>query len=171
MTRTRFMISICVGTFVYIFLSVLAGQNGILAYNQLYEQKLKLTASVSNLQSINDELKSELEALKNDRSIIEAYARKLGLAYENEKIIKVTGLAFKQKDVYDTGTVIKIEDISYVPENVCKIAGLVSFAICFFILLVAGIRESRNREPHAVIIEGNNEITLPVEVVNEMPQM
>ena len=171
MTRIKFMISVCIGTFIYILLSITAGRNGIYAYNQLYEQKMKLTANVAQLQKVNDLLSSERDALLTDRSIIESYARNLGFSYDGEKIIKITGIGITEHNVYDTGTVVKIEDISFIPEYICKISGLAGFVISMIILLIVSLSSERKKTVEAVIVNGNDEITLPVEIVNEIPQM
>ena len=171
MTRIKFMISVCIGTFIYILLSITAGRNGIYAYNQLYEQKMKLTANVAQLQKVNDLLSSERDALLTDRSIIESYARNLGFSYDGEKIIKITGIGITEHNVYDTGTVVKIEDISFIPEYICKISGLAGFVISMIIMLIVSLSSERKKTVEAVIVNGNDEITLPVEIVNEIPQM
>ena len=171
MTRIKFMISVCVGTFIYILLSIIAGRNGFYAYNQLYEQKLRLTANVSSLMKVNEQLQSEYDALKTDRSIIESYARSLGFSYEGERIIKITGIGISEHNVYDTGTVVKIEDVSFVPEYICKISGLAGFCVSMILMLVFSWRSDKNKAPHAVLVNGNEEITLPVEVIDEIPQI
>lgn len=171
MTRIKFMISVCIGTLVYIIISIIAGRNGIYAYNQLYEQKMRLTSNVAQLQKVNDVLSSECNALRTDRSIIESYARNLGFAYEGEKMIKITGIGIAEHIVYDTGTVVRIEDISFVPEYICKIAGLAGFVISMIIMLFTSLNSERNKTVEAVLVNGNDEITLPVEIVNEIPEI
>lgn len=171
MTRIKFMISVCIGTLVYILISIIAGRNGIYAYNQLYEQKMRLTSNVAQLQKVNDVLSSECNALRTDRSIIESYARNLGFAYEGEKMIKITGIGIAEHIVYDTGTVVRIEDISFVPEYICKIAGLAGFVISMIIMLFMSLNSERNKTVEAVLVNGNDEITLPVEIVNEIPEI
>ncbi|MCR4939696.1 MAG: septum formation initiator family protein [Treponemataceae bacterium] len=171
MTRIKFMISVCIGTFIYILLSIIAGRNGFYAYNQLYEQKLRLTANVSSLMKVNEQLQSEYDALKTDRSIIESYARSLGFSYDGERIIKITGIGVAEHNVYDTGTVVKIQEITFVPEYICKIAGLIAFCVSMIFMLLFSFRAERKKAPHAVLVNGNDEITLPVEVVDEIPQV
>ena len=174
MTRIKFMISVCIGTFIYILLSITVGRNGFYAYNQLYEQKLMLTANVASLQKVNDQLSAEYEALKTDRAIIEAYARNLGFSYEGEKIIKITGIGIPEHNVYDTGTVLTVDEIAFVPESICKISGLAGFCISFIIMLIVAISSEKKKAPHAVLVNGNDEITLPVEIVevaDEIPQI
>ncbi len=174
MTRIKFMISVCIGTFIYILLSITAGRNGFYAYNQLYEQKLRLTSNVASLQKVNDQLSAEYDALKTDRAIIESYARNLGFSYENEKIIKISGIGILEHNVYDTGTVINVEEISFLPESICKIAGLTGFCISMIIMFVVAMKSEKKNAPHAVLVNGNEEITLPVEIVkvaDEIPQV
>ncbi len=174
MTRIKFMISVCIGTFIYILLSITAGRNGFYAYNQLYEQKLRLTSNVASLQKVNDILSAEYEALKTDRAIIESYARNLGFAYENEKIIKITGIGMPEHNVYDTGTVLNVEEILYLPEYICKIAGIIGFCISMVIMMIVSLNSEKKKTPHAVLVNGNDEITLPVEIVevtDEIPQV
>lgn len=79
MNRFHFMFSIIAAVFVYVCLSVLFGQEGIWAYNQLQKQKIALTVGVERLQDLNSRLLTESTALQKDRDVIASYAKKWAL--------------------------------------------------------------------------------------------
>ena len=79
-----------------------------------------------------------------------------------------------EHNVYDTGTVINVEEISFLPEYICKIAGLAGFCISMIVMLIVAMNSEKKKAPHAVLVNGNDEITLPVEIVevaDEIPQV
>ena len=77
----------------------------------------------------------ELTALKNDKDVIAAYARKLDYVKEGEKLVKINGLKPAQTSLYDTGSVIKHEETKFLSEKMCKIIscffGILSFILVF----------------------------------------
>lgn len=129
MKRTKYLIAVFIGTFVYVLLSMLVGQNGLRSFNQLEEQKRIISKQASDIQNINSELKLELSALQNDKAVIAAYARKLDYVTDDEKLVKITGLKPAQTTLYDTGTVMHHEEPAYLSEKICKMLG------CFFFIL------------------------------------
>lgn len=143
MTRIKFLLSILIGMAVYVVVSLIGGQNGAWAYNQLNEQKMKIASNVVAVQKLNDELKLELTALENDYAIIASRARNLGYIYDNEKIVKITGISDKEQSVYNTGIIVKRNSISFVPERSCKIIGLVCFILCLLIFLLTDVKQKR----------------------------
>lgn len=124
MSRAKYLITLFVGTLVYVLLSVTVGQNSIRCYNQLEEQKRIVSKQTADIQNINSELSLELTALENDKALIAAYARKLDYVSDSEKIIKITGLKPAQTTLYDTGSVVRHEEPEYLSEMYCKIIGI-----------------------------------------------
>lgn len=143
MTRIKFMIALCVGTLIYTGMSLIVGRNGIMAYRQLYEQNEKLILKTQELQNTCDKLKLDYSELQSDRARLEAQARKLGYIYDGEKIIMIHGIAEKQPDMYDTGTVIRLSEISFISEKTCKIMGLAFFAITLMFFIVFDLKKKR----------------------------
>ena len=163
MNRTKYLVAIFLGTFVYVLLSVSFGQNSIHCYNQMEEQKRIISKQTSEIQNINSELTLELAALKNDRAVIASYAHKLDYVSDGEKLVKITGLKPAQTTLYDTGTVIRHEDPEFIPEKVCKIVGL-GFALLFLIIFFlydissGNIVIGKNQQP---IVTGIHTYDLP----------
>lgn len=143
MTRIKFMIALCVGTLIYTGMSLIVGRNGIMAYRQLYEQNEKLILKTQELQNTCDKLKLDYSELQSDRARLEAQARKLGYIYDGEKIIMIHGIAEKQPDMYDTGTVIRLSEITFISEKTCKIMGLAFFAITLMFFIVFDLKKKR----------------------------
>ena len=88
------------GTFVYVFISVFAGRDGLLAERQQREQKRILAVRTESIQKTNNSLKLECTALQNDKEVIEGLAKKLGYISDGDKIVKINGLSFEQEKIY-----------------------------------------------------------------------
>lgn len=144
MTRLKFMIALCIGTLVYTGMSIIGGRNGIMAYRQLYEQNEKLILKTQELKDTRDRLKVDYAELKSDKGRVEAQARKLGFIYDGETVIMINGIAEAKPEIYDTGTVIRLSEINFIPEKTCKIMGLAFFAISAMMMLVLDLRKKRN---------------------------
>lgn len=136
MKSLKYLFAVLAGTAVYVLICVTYGRNGIWASNQLLEQKRAISANTQSIQNINDELVLEKTAIQNDYDVIAAFARKLGYVNEGEKLVKIKGLGSVPALMYDTGTVIKSREVSYVPESVCKAGGLVTSLLVFIVMLL-----------------------------------
>lgn len=139
MKRTKYLLAVFIGTFVYVLLSVFIGQNGLHSFKQMEEQKRVISKQASDIQNINSELKLELAALQNDKAVIAAYARKLDYVTDDEKLVKITGLKPAQTTLYDTGTVIHHVENTYLSEKKCKMLGLFFFLLSLIICILSDI--------------------------------
>ncbi len=135
MTRCRFLIAACIGTFFYVLLSFIGGRDGLWATEQMQEQKRILSANAASIQKTYDELYMEKIALQKDMDVVAAFARRLGYIREGEKIIKISGLAPNETQIYDAGTVVKHTEGEFIPEWVCKSVGVGIFAVLYAFLL------------------------------------
>ncbi|MBQ0166953.1 MAG: septum formation initiator family protein [Treponema sp.] len=124
-------------------MSVVAGRNGIMAYEQLYEQNEKLILKTQELQNTCDQLKLDYAELQSDQARIEAQARKLGFIHDGEMAITIHGIEEKEPEMYDTGTVIRLSEITFVSERTCKIMGLGFFAVSALLMLALDLRKKR----------------------------
>ena len=142
MKRIKVLIAVFISTFSYVVVSFIAGKNGLMVYNQLLQQKKEIARQTDMIQSINNELKLEYNALSKDMDVIAAYARKLDYVTEDEKLVKINGLKPYQNTLYDYGTVLRRKECFYLSESVCKIVslviGLLSFLIMFLFDLSRG---------------------------------
>ena len=78
MNHLKILVSIFIGTFVYVAVAFVAGDNGLLSYSKLEEQKKQITRQTELIQNINNELTLEYTALLGDKDVIYAYDRTLG---------------------------------------------------------------------------------------------
>lgn len=139
MIRTKFLVSALAGTLVYVALSFSLGQTGIKSYKLLEEQKREISLQTSKIQTIHDDLELEATALQSDRDLIASYARKLDYVSEGEKLVKINGLRQKERTLYDTGTALFSHEISYLPDDVCKILSLFTAFASFILMFVLGL--------------------------------
>ena len=89
-------------------------------------------------------------ALENDVGIITSKARNLGFIYEGEKLVKISGISEKGVSVYDTGSIVKLEEISFISEQSCKILGFVCFLLSLTIFSLTGLKSKNRLKPMAV---------------------
>lgn len=114
---------------MYVLMTMFFGINGFNAYEQLNNEHHKVAARNAELQKQNDELNIRKNSLAIDDDVIRAYARKIGYVSDNEKLIKVNGLA----NISDK--VLKVEKpyfrlpISFVSEWICKLCGFLFFLL------------------------------------------
>ena len=139
MIRTKVLISIFIGTFAYVLVSFIAGNNGILGYNKLLEQKKEIARQTEIIQNINNDLNLEYNALLRDKDVIAAYARKLDYVGNGEKHVKVNGLKPYQTTLYDTGNVMRKKSYPFISERLCKISGFTFFVLTFTMLVLIEI--------------------------------
>jgi cell division protein FtsB len=144
MNNVKFLLSVSIGILAYVLIVIFAGPDGLWAYNQLGEQKNILSINVEKIQKINDNLYLDHKALENDVGMITSRARNLGFIYEGEKLIKINGIAENNVSVYDTGSVVKLGEISYVSEDICKLLGLACFLMSLTIFCLVDLK-SKNR--------------------------
>ena len=74
--------------FVYISLSLVFGDSGLLRYLELKATVNSILAENSKIEEQNKEIDSQIESLKKDPDLIEELAREHGLTREGELIYK-----------------------------------------------------------------------------------
>ena len=141
MKRAKYLTVLFVGTLVYVLLSLTLGQNSFKCYSKMEEQKRIVSKQKAEIQSINTELSLELAALKNDKAVIAAYARKMDYVIDDEKLIKITGLKPYQNQIYDTGKVIRHQEPEYVSEKLCKLCAFVAALAVLLIMLIIDFKK------------------------------
>ena len=148
MNRFHFMFSIIAAVFVYVCLSVVFGQEGIWAYNQLQKQKIALSVGVEHLQDLNNRLVTESTALQKDRDVIASYAKKMGFIYPGEHLVKINGIPEPSPAVYDPGTKLLRPDIVFIPEWLAKSVAFLAFV--FYNLVFSILSVIRYHDPAKV---------------------
>ncbi len=153
MNRVHFMMSVCLGTLVYVVFSVIFGVNGIWAESQLKKQKTLLAVKVAELEKQNDNLALRYEELLLDDSVIASYARKIGYISDNEKLVKISGLNFTPDTVEKVVQPYFKSNIQYIDEWICKSFGLFVFFILQFIYALKNVikKDEKNTNNFKVI--------------------
>lgn len=136
MNHIKVLSSVFIGTLVYVMVAFVAGDNGILSYNKLNEQKMQIARQTEAIQNINNELSLEYAALLKDRDVIAAYARRLDYVGNGEKLVKINGLKASEKALYDTGTILLHKEYECLPERFCKAAGVLFFFLSALLMLL-----------------------------------
>ena len=136
MKRAKYLTVLFAGTLVYVVMSLCFGQNSLKCYSQMEEQKRIVSKQKAEIQSINTELTLELSALKNDKAVIAAYARKMDYVSDGEQLVKITGLKPYQNTLYDTGSVIRHVEPSYVSEKLCKMCALCAAMLVLLLMII-----------------------------------
>lgn len=139
MNRAKYLFVIFIGTLVYVLLSISVGQNSISCYKAMEEQRRLVSKNASDIKSINTELQLEMTALKNDPAVIAAFARKLDYVAEDEKLIKITGLKPMQTTIYNTGSIVRHTEPTFVSEEFCKTVSVLAGLVFFFIFFIYDI--------------------------------
>ena len=137
MIKYRFLIATFVGTIVYVAISMFGGRDGKWAMEQMQEQRRILTANMTSIEKMNEELNLEKVSLESDSDVIAAYARKLGYIKEGERLIKITGLSSDDSKIFDAGIVVKHIAPDYMPEWFCKGISLLIFFMTYGVLFLA----------------------------------
>jgi cell division protein FtsB len=136
MLKIKVLVAVCLGTAVYVVVSLFGGQDGLLATRQLAEQRQQIIAWTNDIITTNIELSVKYTALKQDPDIIAAYARNLGYVSNTEKLIKISGLSSRGQVMYDPGVVLKRDEIAFLPEWVCKFSGVIVGALAFAVFIL-----------------------------------
>ena len=148
MSRFYFLLSVCTAVLVYVCISVLFGQEGMWAYNQLQKQKITLTLSVERLEDLNEQLVTDRNALQRDTNVIAAYAKKMGFIYPDEHLIKISGMPESPVFVYEPGSKVVQPEIIFVPEWIAKSISFLVFV--FFNLIYSLVCVARRYDPAKV---------------------
>ena len=141
MRKNTILLSISIGTLVYVLISLFCGQSGLWAESQLASQKINLCDNIAEIQKINDELSLEYTALMRDNEVISAHARRLGFVNDGEKIVKISGIPPITQKAYSVGKFYKRDKIQFIPEYVCKIIGISVSFLCFLICFLVFISD------------------------------
>ena len=136
MKRAKYLTVLFVGTLVYVVMSLSFGPNSLKCYSQMEEQKRIVSKQKAEIQNINTELSLELSALKNDKAVIAAYARKMDYVSDGEQLVKITGLKPYQNALYNTGTIVRHEEPEFVSEKLCKMCALCAAMLVLMLMLI-----------------------------------
>lgn len=87
--RRLIFFTIMLLSFIYLLISVLFGDLGLLRYRELYKTKTRLEKQINEINKENVQLKSQIDSLKKDPFSVEKHAREeFGLAKPDEYIFQ-----------------------------------------------------------------------------------
>ena len=86
--RGRIIFSLGILFFIYLSLSLIFGENGLLRYLHLQKETKDLRAEVMAIQMQDDDMERQIDSLENDPELIEKLAREQGFVKEGELIFK-----------------------------------------------------------------------------------
>jgi len=136
----KYLIGVWTAIAVYAFFSFFSGPKGVSAYNQLLSERDRQWANIAELGSINEELEKSKNNLLYDHDTILVNARQMGYGYEDERFIRIVGLANLKPSPVMTGNVYITHIPDYLSDKTIKIAalcaGLLIFAFFFSLELI-----------------------------------
>ncbi|MBQ9238580.1 MAG: septum formation initiator family protein, partial [Treponema sp.] len=74
-----------------------------------------------------------------------AAARKLDYIVPREKLVKITGLRVAETKIYDTGSVLRRTESTFLPDSVCKATGCIIFLGTVLLFLVLSLPDRNPR--------------------------
>ena len=87
--RNLIFFTIILLSFVYLFISILFGDMGLLKYRELHKTKARLENQIKDINKENEQLKTQIDSLKKDPFSLEKHAREeFGLAKPDEYIFQ-----------------------------------------------------------------------------------
>lgn len=155
MNKTNVLISISIGTLVYVLVSLFCGQNGVWAESQLAKQKQELCDNIYTIQSLHEQLVVESLALTKDIDVIAAYARKLGFVNDGEHIIKISGINPQTQKSYSIGKSYIRKPIQFIPEWICKILGFCFFGLSLLVNFLLSLSNKPSKVVYREVTNGN----------------
>ncbi len=127
MNSFKLLFSVSFAILVYITISIIGGQDGILAYNQLEEHKIVLAQNYSALSQTNSQLLIDTMALKEDKTVLASYAKRMGFVHDGEVLMKISGFADSPVFVYNAGSKVLRPEILFISDQSAKFVGFTIF--------------------------------------------
>ncbi|ULQ60005.1 Sua5/YciO/YrdC/YwlC family protein [Brucepastera parasyntrophica] len=138
----KIVLPVFAGTLIYCVMSVCFGPRGIWAMEQLSQEKDRLEQHLDYLYTINTDLDIKFRNLTADLDTISVYAHELGYVAEDEYLIKLAGFSGGiDRKVYAGEPIITAKP-EYVPEWICKLFGIISGLLVFFICITVNLKKS-----------------------------
>lgn len=149
MNRLYLIVPVTVSIIIYVLLSFILGQSGIVSYKQLEIQKINLIAHVDSIEQINDELNIEKTGLLQDPDVLRSYAKKIGYVSDGEILVKITGMEIKPDKPYNIGTYLNLKKIDYLSEKVIKLAS-VAIGVLLLVFSLFMYYSKKNRDSNNI---------------------
>jgi cell division protein FtsB len=87
--RRLIFLTVILLSFLYLFISLIFGDMGLLRYRELRKTKVQLEARINNIEAENAQIKTYIKSLKEDPFYLEKHAREdFGLSKPDEYIFQ-----------------------------------------------------------------------------------
>jgi cell division protein FtsB len=132
----------------FVFSSVLLyflGDAGVVEYRAMNAYKESLKANVGSLALLNDRLKGELKALRDDPWKLEILAGELGLYRDGDKVVRLEEPASTNVS-YEAGNLLRLAARRGARNPILKAAGLGFWALLAGISFAAARRRKREND-------------------------
>ncbi|MDR2746346.1 MAG: septum formation initiator family protein [Treponema sp.] len=139
MRVVKYFLALWVSVAVYAGMSILAGAQGISAYDELLGEKKKQEANMENLRRINTELENKKNALLYDHDTIHVYARDLGFGEKNEKFVRIVGLGQAGKTLLLPGEIVIAEEPHYMDNKIIRFISIFAALAVFAAFLIQDV--------------------------------
>ncbi|MDR2028479.1 MAG: septum formation initiator family protein [Treponema sp.] len=147
MRALKYIIAPWAAAVVYSLFSLFSGTMGFSAYTQLSTERDKQQANMEALQGINKDLEGLMDALRYDSDTLSVYARELGYGSEEERFIRIVGLAGAKKQRILAGQIIRPRTPDSIPDRAIRIFSLsigLAVSVCLGISDFLKSRRSAN---------------------------
>ncbi|MDR2176877.1 MAG: septum formation initiator family protein [Treponema sp.] len=139
MRAVKYCVVLWILVTVYVVVSLIAGERGIAAYNDLLEEQKRQETNMKELERINMELENTKNALLYDRDTILVYARDLGYGEKDEKFVRIVGLDHSRKVSLFPGEVVAAGKRRYMNNMNIGIISIFAALAVFIAFLVQDI--------------------------------
>jgi hypothetical protein len=133
MKRFSVILPLFAGTLAYSILSFCAGPRGIVPMQRLETEKNRVSRNLDDLYGIREDLDARYRNLTSDPDTISVYAHELGYVASGERLIKLAGFSGGIDRALISGTAVAAVRPTALPEWLCKLVGLLSGALAFFL--------------------------------------
>jgi cell division protein FtsB len=147
MRVVKYLLALWVAVAVYAGMSILAGAQGISAYDELLEERKKQETNMETLRRINTELENKKNALLYDHDTIRVYARNLGFGAKNEKFVRVVGLGQARKALLLPGEIVSAETPRSIDNKTIRFISIFAALAVFIALLIQDVLEINLEAP------------------------
>ena len=139
----RIVVYIILSSIVAVMLHLFFGGGGMLDYRRLSAYRGSLQDNIDDLERINGELLSEVQALGSDAERLTLQARELGYFREGEKVIRFSNSS-RSKSTYTVGKVLRRKANKLQADWPYRAVGMGLPVV--LIVVSASVRRGRKRE-------------------------
>jgi len=141
----KYLLGIWTAIAVYTLFSFFAGPKGLSAYNYLLSEKERQWNNIKELGIINEDLERTRNNLLYDHDTLLVHARQMGYGHENERFIRIVGLANIKPIPAEVGIVYSAQKPDFITDQSIKITALFIGFLIFAFLFMLEVIEKRSR--------------------------